>query len=286
MPSRIVLEYPSVGSTENIMMAAALTAGKTYIVNAALEPEVLDLIVVLKKMGANITIHPPAIIEIEGVKELKPIEHAIIYDRLEAGSLLLAAAITGGEIALPQAPSASMEVFLEKLQEMGHEVTLGAGVGVWFKATSNPRGVSFKTMPYPGFPTDLQAPMMALLCLASGRSIIHETVFENRLLHIRELQKMGAQITIEGHTATISGVDELYGAPVIATDIRASCALIIAGLVAQGATTMTGVHHLRRGYEGLVDKLFQLGARISMHDAPTQPPVMPHVTPTTRIQNV
>jgi UDP-N-acetylglucosamine 1-carboxyvinyltransferase len=265
VPTRIVLEYPSVGATENIMMAAALTQGRTLIVNAALEPEVLDLVLVLRKMGAEITVMPPAALAIEGVRELKPVDHAIMYDRLEAGSLILAAAITGGEIALPQAPAGSMEVFLSKLDEMGHEVTMGAdGVGVWFKATSLPRAVSFKTMPYPGFPTDLQAPMMAALCLASGTSVIHETVFENRLLHTRELQKMGAQITIEGHTATITGVDELYGSQVIATDIRASCALVLAGLVAQGQTVMTGVHHLHRGYEGLVDKLNTLGGRISI----------------------
>lgn len=265
LPARVVLEYPSVGATENIMMASALASGKTHIINAALEPEVLDLIAVLRKMGASITILPPATIEIEGVRELKPVEHAIMYDRLEAGALILAAAITGGGIALPHAPAESMDVFLEKLQEMGHEVTRGVdGTGIWFKATSTPHAVSLKTMPYPGFPTDLQAPMMAVLCLASGTSIIHETVFENRLLHVRELQKMGAQITVDGHTATICGVDELYGAQVIATDIRASCALVLAGLAAQGHTSMTGVQHLRRGYQGLIEKLSILGAKIAL----------------------
>lgn len=262
---KFILEYPSVGATENIMMAAVLTPGVTKIINAAIEPEVLDLIDVLKKMGAKIVIHAPATIEITGVEALKPIEHTIIYDRLEAGSLLLAAAITGGEIALPDAPAEYMEVFLAKLEDMGHTITIGPnGKGIWFKATKNPIAVSFKTMPYPGFPTDLQAPMMAALCLASGTSIVQETVYENRLLHVRELQKMGAQITIEGDTATIKGVDQLYGAHVIATDIRASCALLLAGLAAQGQTHMTGTHHIKRGYQGIVEKLNALGGKVSI----------------------
>jgi UDP-N-acetylglucosamine 1-carboxyvinyltransferase len=260
---KFVLEYPSVGATENILMAAALTPGLTRIVNAALEPEVYDLITVLRKMGANISLHHPAIIDIEGVQELAPVVHEVMPDRLEAGSLLLAAAVTKGSIVLPLAPAHSMEVFLEKLHEMGHSVQIGAkGVGIALKATEDPRAVSFKTMPYPGFPTDLQAPMMVAQCLAAGTSTIHETVFENRLMHVRELQKMGAHITVDGTTAHIKGVDELYGAHVIATDIRASAGLVIAGLAAQGKTVMTGVHHLKRGYQGLEDKLCALGAQI------------------------
>ncbi len=261
-PVRYVLEYPSVGATENILMAAVLTKGTTAIVNAAIEPEILDLIAILVKMGAHIEIAPPATILIEGVEVLHPVEHMIMYDRLEAGSLLLAAAITGGEIALPHAPVSTMCVFLSKLEEMGHSITYGQnGTGIWFKATQTPHAVSFKTMPYPGFPTDLQAPMMAALCVASGKSVIHETVFENRLVHVRELQKLGAQISVEGHTATIVGVEELYGAAVIASDIRASYSLILAGLVAQGQTTMTGIHHLKRGYHAMIEKLTTLGAR-------------------------
>ncbi len=259
-----ILTYPSVGATENIMMATVLTPGTSRIINAALEPEVLDLIDALKKMGARIELEPPATIVIEGVTSLNPIDHHIMYDRLEAGSLLLAAAITGGEISLPEAPGRSMTVFLSLLEQMGHEITLGeGGTGVQLKATRDPRAVSFKTMPYPGFPTDLQAPMMTALCLASGKSVIHETVFENRLVHVRELQKMGAQISIEGQTATIVGVDELYGSAVIASDIRAGAALLLAGLAARGHTTMTGVHHLKRGYDGIVPKLAALGGRIS-----------------------
>ena len=263
VPSTHVLEYPSVGATENIIMASVLTRGVTRIINAAIEPEVHDLIEILQKMGANIAIKPPSTIEVHGVESLKPVEHHIMYDRLEAGSLLLAAAVTGGEIALPQAPAYAMDVFLAKLEEMGHTVNRGIdGVGIWFKATDNPHAVSFKTMPYPGFPTDLQAPMMTALCLASGTSTVHETVFENRLVHTRELQKMGAQITVDGQTATVIGVDELYGAAVVASDIRAAFALVLAGLVAQGQTRMTGVHHLKRGYQGMIEKLSALGAHV------------------------
>lgn len=262
-PATHILDYPSVGATENIIMASVLCKGTTHIINAGLEPEVLDLIAILRKMGAQIAVHPPATIEIQGTETLKPVEYHIMYDRLEAGSLLLAAAITGGEIAVPQAPAASMEVFLAKLEEMGHQVTQGNdGVGVWLKAHARPNAVSFKTMPYPGFPTDLQAPMMAALCKAAGTSVIDETVFENRMVHTRELQKMGAQITVDGQTATIIGVDELYGASVVASDIRAAFALIMAGLVAEGQTKMTGVHHLLRGYQGMIDKLKMLGAHI------------------------
>ena len=261
---RIILEYPSVGATENILMAATRARGTTQIVNAALEPEVLDLITVLTKMGARITVTPPATIVIEGVDELYPIEHTIMYDRLEAGSLVLAAAITGGEITLEQAPIDTLDVFLYKLQEMGHSVTITPDKRLIFKATVYPKAVSFKTMPYPGFPTDLQAPMVVALCLASGTSIVHETVFENRLLHVRELQKMGAQITLDGHTATIQGVEQLYGTQVIATDIRAACALVLAGLAASGQTTMTGVHHLQRGYQGFIEKLQSLGGNVSL----------------------
>jgi UDP-N-acetylglucosamine 1-carboxyvinyltransferase len=264
-PATIVLEYPSVGATENILMMATLIKGTTRIVNAALEPEVMDLISVLKKMGACIEVLPPATIEIQGVTSLKPIEHTVMVDRLEAGGLLLAAAITGGQIYLPEACSYHLEVFLEKLEEMGHSIDRGpAGRGIKLIATKEPKAVSFRTAPYPGFPTDLQAPMMAALCLAEGKSIIHETVFENRLLHVRELQKMGAQIAIEGDRAYVTGVDELYGTSVIATDIRASCALVLAGLAAKGTTIVTGLQHWRRGYEALEKKLAVLGALIEL----------------------
>jgi len=263
---RFVLEYPSVGATENMLMAATLTAGTTHIINAAIEPEVLDLIAILRNMGARIEIAVPGTLIVEGVSSLRPVQHAIIADRLEAGTILLAAAVTGGSVSIPDCPNSVMDVFLEKLSEMGHEVVLHTpDKGVTLKATNAPRAVSFRTGPYPGFPTDLQAPMMVAQCLASGTSVIYETVFENRLVHTRELQKMGAQITHDGSLiATVKGVDCLYGASVIAPDIRASAALVIAGLAAQGQTTMTGIHHFRRGYTRLEDKLRALGANITI----------------------
>ena len=264
-PTTIVLEYPSVGATENIVMTATLIKGTTRIINAALEPEVMDLISVLQKMGAHIALLAPATIEIEGVSSLRPVDHTVMVDRLEAGGLLLAAAITGGSVYLPEACAYYMEVFLEKLEEMGHVIERGPkGKGIKLIATHAPKAVSLRTMPYPGFPTDLQAPMMAALCLAEGTSVIHETVFENRLLHVRELQKMGAQISVNGDRASVKGVEALYGASVIATDIRASCALVLAGLAAKGTTIITGLHHWKRGYEALEKKLASLGARIEL----------------------
>lgn len=282
VPTALVLDYPSVGATENILMAAVLTKGTTRIVNAALEPEVMDLIAILTKMGARITIDAPATIVVEGVVELKPVQHEIIADRLEAGSLLLAGAITGGDIHVLNACASDMDVFLLKLEEMGHTIIAGAGhQGVRLIATQNPKAVSFKTSPYPGFPTDLQAPTMAALCLADGVSVVEETVFENRLVHIRELQKMGAQISVEGNKAVITGVDALFGANVIASDIRASCALVLAGLVAKGTTHMSGIHHWRRGYDALELKLAALGGRVEYVDQAGL--VQPESNPSLRI---
>lgn len=277
---RMVLEYPSVGATENLLMYAAMLPGSTVIVNAALEPEVTDLIDVLIKMGARIEALLPQCLVVHGVTELKPIVHDVIPDRLEAGALLLAAAITGGSIYLPNARADHLDLFIEKLREMGHTVVTGSTrqdlmvqEGIYLKATQNPRAVSFKTNPYPGFPTDLQAPMFAAQTIAEGTSVIEETVFENRLLHAKELQKMGAQIAVDGNKATIHGVDELYGTDVIASDIRASCALVLAGLVAVGSTKITGIHHWKRGYERLESKLARLGANIGMVDDKSTPVV-------------
>lgn len=260
----LILEYPSVGATENLMMAATLTQGITSIINAALEPEVYDLITVLQKMGAKINVVAPATIIIEGVSHLDPVQHAIMPDRLEAGALLIATAITGGNIALPQARADHLDLVLYKLEEMGHSITRGENnKGIWFKATQTPRAVSFKTTPYPGFPTDLQAPMMVAQCLAQGTSVIEETVFENRLLHVAELQKMGANIVVKNNQAIVTGVQSLKGIDVAATDIRASCALVLAGLVAQGTTIISNTHHWKRGYEALEKKLAYLGADIN-----------------------
>lgn len=266
--TRLVLEYPSIGATENLLMAAVMTPGVTHIINAALEPEVLDLIHVLKKMGAKVTIFPPSSLYIEGVSHLSAIDHEVIVDRLEAGCLLLAAAITGGTLSLPQARAEDLDVFLLKLEEMGHVIEREVNQpGIKLIATKSPQAVSLRTAPYPGFPTDLQAPMMAILSLARGVSVIHETVFENRFLQVRELQKMGAQIRIKGDYAHITGVDRLYGTSVIATDIRASCSLVLAGLAAKGKTVIAGVHHWQRGYDALEKKLRMLGAKIELKSA-------------------
>jgi UDP-N-acetylglucosamine 1-carboxyvinyltransferase len=262
---RIVLEYPSVGATENLMLYAALKDGLTTIVNASLEPEVLNLIEALKKMGATIWCDFPQTIHIEGASSLKPIHHAVVPDRLEAGILLFATALVGGEINITNANGHHLDIVLEKLREMGHFVEVGPqGRGVWLKSTPEPKAVDFKTGPYPSFPTDLQSPMMALQCLAQGTSVITETVFENRMMHVIELRKMGAQISVDGNIATVLGVDDLYGASVIASDIRASCALVIAGLAAVGTTVVSGLHHWMRAYDSLEKKLALLGASIAI----------------------
>jgi UDP-N-acetylglucosamine 1-carboxyvinyltransferase len=263
--NRLVLDYPSVGATENLLMALTLVEGESWLVNAALEPEVLDLITVLQKMGADVQVCPPAMIRIRGVKNLKPVDHTIISDRLEAGSLLIAGAITKGDIFIPNADALEMELFLMKLSEMGHEIEIGKnGVGVRLKASQSPTAVSFKTGPYPGFPTDLQALMMAAQVVAHGKSNIVETVFENRFLHVPEMNKMGTKISATGHYAQLEGTPQaLHGCDVVATDIRAACALALLGLAADGTTRVEkGVHHWKRGYETLDSKLRALGARI------------------------
>lgn len=260
---KIIFDYPTVGGTENIIMAAVLTPGLTQIINCSLEPEVFDLINILKKMGAKISIEAPATIKIEGVSTLNPVEYTIMPDRLEAGSLLLATAITGGEIYIPNIKASYLDIVLEKLSDMGHMLSINSnGLGINLKAIDTPKAINLKTMPYPGFPTDLQAPMIAVLSVANGTSVVSETVFENRLLHVHDLNKMGADIKINNNTATIKGVSQLKGNTVNATDIRAACSLVIAGLKADGETRIIGTHHLYRGYQGLDQKLNSLGAQI------------------------
>jgi len=265
--AKIVLEYPSVGATENIIMAATRAQGTTKIINAACEPEVFNLIACLTKMGANIKVEAPSTIIVEGVDVLHPVEHTIMFDRLEAGSLLIAAAATGGEIYIPNACADVLDVVLLKLEEMGHAITIGPNnIGIYLKSTQSPRAVSLKTGPYPQFPTDLQAPMMALQSVACGISVIEETVFESRFHHAYELMKMGAAIKIEHNKAIITGVDKLHGAEVVANDIRATMALVVAGLAAQGTTTIAGLHHWKRGYDALENKLQRLGAKVTVHE--------------------
>lgn len=279
-PCRIALEYPSVGATENIMLAALGTPGRTTIINAAVEPEITDLIALLQNMGACISVQVPATIHIDGGIPLRPTEYTVMPDRLEAGSIMLATAITGGELYLPNARPDTMDLFLAKLEEMGHTIlTDNSGFGIRFIATENPRAVSIKTAPYPGFPTDLQAPMSAAQLMAHGTCVIEETVFENRLQHMQELQKMGARAVCETPSkAIITGGQQLHGADVIASDIRASLALVLAGFVAEGTTRIAGVHHWRRGYADLELTLARLGAAIRIETQPV--PLNPESVPT------
>jgi len=269
---RIVLGYPSVGATENAMMLAARTPGTTEIVNAALEPEVFDLITVLRKMGAFIAIDAPATVRVTGVTQLQPIEHAIIPDRLEAGTIILAAAATKGHVTIPNAPAHMMDVFLETLRDMGHSVSTGRnGWGVTLQASHEPVATSVRTMPYPGFPTDLQAPFMAAAACASGTSSIWETVYENRMLHVPRLRQFGADIAADDMRANVHGVTRLRAAHVAAPDIRGGASLVIAGLVAHGVTQVSGVHHLERGHGMLREKLCMLGASIVTREQEVMP---------------
>jgi UDP-N-acetylglucosamine 1-carboxyvinyltransferase len=271
-PTRIVLNYPSVGATENILMAATLIEGSTTIINAALEPEVLDVIEVLRAMGADIHCGINSTIHVRGVKRASCLDYAIMYDRLEAGTYLLAAAITKGSISIPQAPVGSMAVFLEALRNMGHIVEEGDSQGVTLQAALHPKAISLRTMPYPGFPTDLQAPMLVAQTLARGTSIVHETVYESRFGYVRELQRLGAQIVLQSDSmAIVQGGAALYGAPIIAGDIRAAAGLTLAGLVAQGKTTVFGAEHILRGYVNFVEKLRSLGATITLDTQSVKP---------------
>lgn len=264
---RIVLEYPSVGATENIMMFSVLGCDEMTIVNAALEPEVCDLIVAMKKMGAHITCEPGAIIKIRGVNWLRPVVHEVLPDRLVAGAILLATAICGGEVHVVNARADHLDMFLAKLEEMGHQIQIGVQFqGVRLIACRSPVAVNVKTGPYPSFPTDLQAPMMVAQCLARGNSVIEETVFENRFMHVKELQKMGAEISVEGAMAMVTGGRKLRGCSVNAPDIRASCALVLAGFAAEGATKIFGIEHWKRAYGSLEEKFAALGAVVSLID--------------------
>src|SRR6266851_712726 len=259
--ARLWLDNPSVGATENIMMAAVLARGLTTIENAAREPEVQDLARLLTAMGARISGAGTHVIEIEGVERLHGATHQIIPDRIETGSLMIAAAVTGGDVTVRGAPLEHLEAVIAKLKETGTTVEpVADGLRVARGAALRP--VEFRTLPYPGFPTDLQAQMMALLTQAAGTSVITETIFENRFMHALELMRMGADIVMKGPTAIIRGSSHLSGAPVMATDLRASMSLILAGLAADNATEVSRVYHLDRGYEALDAKLRSIGARL------------------------
>jgi UDP-N-acetylglucosamine 1-carboxyvinyltransferase len=259
--AEISFDIPTVTGTENLMMAATLAKGKTILQNAAMEPEVVDLAHVLNKMGAKITGAGTGLVEIEGVESLRAVEHSILSDRIEAGTLMVAAGLTRGNMKILNCPFPRMEAVVHKLRDSGVEIE-SDGEGIRAVGSRKIRSVDVKTQPYPGFPTDMQAQFMVLMSLAKGLSVISETIFENRFIHVSELQRMGADIRIQGNTAIIQGVGNLSGAQVMATDLRASASLILAGLAADGITEVSRVYHLDRGYEGLDQKLAKLGANI------------------------
>ena len=259
--AQINFDIPTVTGTENIMMAAALADGKTVIENAAREPEVVDLADALKSMGAKITGAGESVIEIEGVSRLKPLRHEVIPDRIETGTFMAAAGITGGEITIKRCNLQHLDAVINKFKDTGMKVRpLKTGVKV--TGPERPASVNAKTMPYPGFPTDMQAQLMAMMCVAYGTSVISESIFENRFMHVAELKRMGADIIIEGGMATVRGVPKLTGAPLMATDLRASASLIVAALAAEGESTIHRIYHLDRGYERIEEKLLKLGADV------------------------
>ncbi len=260
--ARVPLRFASVGATENVLMAATLAKGTTLIENAAREPEIVDLARCLRAMGAQIEGEGSATIEIQGVDRLHGATHQVVTDRIELGTYMLAPAFTGGEVECLGGKLELVGAFAEKLDLAGIDVTETAlGLKVRLRG-DRPRAVDVVTETFPGFPTDLQAQMMAMLCTAEGSSVLEERIFENRFMHAPELVRMGADIEVHGNTATVRGVGRLKGAPVMATDLRASVSLILAGLAAEGETIVNRVYHLDRGYEHVEDKLSAVGARI------------------------
>jgi len=259
--AKIYLDFPSVGATENIMMAAVLAEGQTVIENAAEEPEITDLANFLNKMGADIKGAGTDTIKINGVKKLRGAIHPVIPDRIEAGTYMIAAAITGGNVLIDNVVPDHLKPIIAKLKEANIEV-IEEGNGIRVIGKNRPKAIDIKTMPYPGFPTDMQSQFMALMSVADGTSIAIETVFENRFMHVSELKRMGADIKIEGRSAIIEGKKSLLGAPVKATDLRAGAALILCGLVADGITEISETYHIDRGYVNIEEKLRGLGANI------------------------
>ena len=261
--SEIHLDFPSVGATENIMLASVLAKGTTVIINAAMEPEIVDLQSFLNKMGAKVEGAGSNIVKIEGVKQLKDVSYNIMPDRIEAGTLLCAAAITGGKIKLNKVNPEHIAPVLDKLQEAGCKIDIEQDT-VYLEASKRLKAVNIRTMPYPGFPTDMQAIISAVMCVSSGTSIVVENIFENRYKYMQELQRMGAKIKIEGKTAIIKGTRKLYGSTVKSTDLRGGASMVLAGLVAKGKTEVDEIKYILRGYEGLDKKLNGLGASIML----------------------
>jgi UDP-N-acetylglucosamine 1-carboxyvinyltransferase len=259
--TRITTDMVTVTGTENLLMAATLAEGETVLENAAQEPEIPDLAELLIAMGAKIEGHGTGRIRIEGVERLHGATHAVIPDRIETGTFLCAVAAAGGEVLLGRTDARHLETAIDKLREAGVQIESGEG---WIRVKSGgrPRAVSFRTSEYPAFPTDMQAQFMALDCIAEGTAVVTETIFENRFMHVNELMRLGAKIEVDGHTAIVHGVPRLSGATVMATDLRASASLVIAGLVAEGDTVVDRIYHLDRGYDQMEAKLRAIGADI------------------------
>jgi UDP-N-acetylglucosamine 1-carboxyvinyltransferase len=260
--ARHVFEMVSVGATENVLMAAALADGTSVLENAAMEPEIVDLAECLVAMGARIEGAGSSRILVHGVERLRGCTHAVVADRIEAGTFLVAGAMTGGCIKATHARPDTMDAVLDKLREAGARIDIDGDCISLDMEGKRPRAVNLTTAPHPAFPTDMQAQFMAMNCVAQGVGVVNETIFENRFMHVNELVRLGADIRVDGHTAVVRGVDKLSGAPVMATDLRASASLILAGLVAKGDTTIDRVYHLDRGYENIEAKLSALGASI------------------------
>ncbi len=265
--ARIILDFPSVGATENLMMAATLAEGRTVIDNAAQEPEIVDLAKFLNAIGAKIEGAGSPSITIDGVERLGGGEYRVMPDRIEAGTFAVMGAMTGGPIRVENCDPDHLLALINKLREMGADITTEADA-IIVKADRRLRAIEVKTLPYPGFATDLQAQLMAAMCLAEGSSSVTETIFENRFMHVSELARMGASITIHDRTAVVHGVKTLQGAPVSATDLRAGAAMVLAGLVAEGRTEISQVYHIDRGYEDLVGRILKLGASIQRIEEP------------------
>ena len=257
----IYFDIPTVTGTENIMMAACLADGTTLLKNAAREPEVVNLADVLNGMGAKITGAGTDTIRIDGVEQMHPVEAAVIPDRIEAGTFMIAVGMTGGDVRIMGCEALHVDALTQKLRDAGMEITPFDG-GIRAAAKKKIKSVDIKTLPYPGFPTDLQAQMMSLMSVANGLSVITETVFENRFMHVSELMRMGADILIHGNSAMVKGIPKLKGAPVMATDLRASASLILAGLAAEGTTELSRVYHIDRGYQEIEKKFSAIGANI------------------------
>jgi UDP-N-acetylglucosamine 1-carboxyvinyltransferase len=258
--ARIFMDSVTVTGTENLMMAACLAEGTTVLENSAREPEVVDLAECLIKMGARIRGHGTDVITIEGVDALHGAEHSVMPDRIETGTYLTAVAATGGEVTLTHARADTLDAVLDKLAEAGAKITRGETT-IGISMQGRPKSVNLKTAPYPAFPTDMQAQFVALNAIAQGTGIVTETIFENRFMHVQEMLRLGAKIDVEGNTAIVHGVERLTGATVMATDLRASACLVIAGLVAEGETIVDRIYHLDRGYEKIEQKLTGIGAR-------------------------